>query len=81
MAGITFGIRLLRQHSRRQIHAERRKRLRRERRRSQAVFSEVDMKDVYIPPLYLPRKPHTYGTQKQVTVIKTGTTIGMEAAF
>lgn len=81
LMGTRQGGTLLRRHAGQQIASERRKKVQRDQRQKQMSVNEVDFSDVYLPPPYTPHKPHTYGTQQQITVLRTGTTIGIEAAF
>jgi hypothetical protein len=81
LMGIRRNGTLLRRHAGQQIVSDRKKNARREQLQEQMIVNEVDFNDVYLPPPYTPHKPKTYGTQQQLTVLRTGKTIGIEAAF
>jgi hypothetical protein len=79
--GMRQGGTALHHHAKQQIASERRKKAQRDQSQGQMKVNEINFSDIYLPPKYTPHKTHTYGTQHQITVLRTGTKIGIEAAF
>lgn len=79
---LSMGISLLRRHAHQQIQMERRRRIQKERTIGRLNVSYINASDVFLPSPSSQYRPRTYGTQRQLTVIRSGTgTLGTEVAF
>jgi len=79
---LSMDVSLLRRHAHQQVQVERRRRIQKERLSGRLHVSYINASDVFVPSPASPYRPRTWGTQRQLTVIHSGTgTLGAEVAF